>query len=112
MSTYGPLSPSPKRSCLPDWGRLEREQTEGTEERVKISVLTVTSCLTSPTQMHPLYQKAAGLTEPIIAAAIEVHRDKGPGLLESIYEWCLLQELGLRSLRCDTQKSVLIRYKG
>ena len=62
--------------------------------------------------MHPLYKKAAGLTETIIAAAIEVHRDKGPGLLESIYEWCLLHELGLRGLRSSTQKSVLIRYKG
>jgi hypothetical protein len=37
--------------------------------------------------MHPLYQKAAGLTETIIAAAIEVHRDKGPGFIESIYEF-------------------------
>jgi GxxExxY protein len=62
--------------------------------------------------MHPLYQKAAGLTETIIAAAIEVHRDKGPGLIESIYEWCLLKELGLRSLACISQKSVLIEYKG
>jgi GxxExxY protein len=44
--------------------------------------------------MHPSFEKAAGLTEMIIAAAIEVHRDKGPGLIESIYEWCLLKELG------------------
>jgi GxxExxY protein len=62
--------------------------------------------------MHPLFQKATGLTETIIAAAIEVHRDKGPGLIESIYEWCLLQELGLRRLGCIRQKSVLINYKG
>ena len=62
--------------------------------------------------MHPLCEKASGLTETIIAAAIEVHRDKGPGLIESIYEWCLLKELGLRSLECITQKSVLIEYKG
>ena len=34
--------------------------------------------------MHPLYATAAGLTHDIIAAAIEVHRDKGPGLLESV----------------------------
>src|SRR5579872_1825179 len=61
--------------------------------------------------MHPLYQKASGLTELIIAAAIEVHRDKGPGLIESIYEWCLLHEIGLRGLVCVSQKSVLIRYK-
>ena len=62
--------------------------------------------------MHPFFEKASGLTETIIAAAIEVHRDKGPGLIESIYEWCLLKELGLRGLECVTQKSVLIEYKG
>jgi GxxExxY protein len=62
--------------------------------------------------MHPLYQKAAGLTETIIAAAIEVHRDKGPGLIESIYEWCLLKELGLRGLACLNQRAVVIEYKG
>src|SRR5215208_1006950 len=62
--------------------------------------------------MHPLFQRATGLTETIIGAAIEVHRDKGPGLIESIYEWCLLHELGLRGLLCVSQKSVLIHYKG
>jgi len=62
--------------------------------------------------MHPLFQKASGLTETIIAAAIEVHRDKGPGLIESIYEWCLLKELELRGLNCVSQKLVMIEYKG
>src|SRR5438477_8926205 len=62
--------------------------------------------------MHPLFQKAAGLTETIIAAAIEVHRDKGPGLIESIYERCLLEELELRGPECVSQKSVVIQYKG
>ena len=62
--------------------------------------------------MHRLFNKANGLTESIIGAAIEVHRDKGPGLIESIYEWCLVQELGLRSLGCISQKTVLIEYKG
>ena len=62
--------------------------------------------------MHPLFKKASGLTEIIIAAAIEVHRDKGPGLIESIYEWCLLKELGLRGLECVSQKFVPIEYKG
>jgi GxxExxY protein len=61
--------------------------------------------------VHPLYEKASQLTETIIAAAIEVHRDKGPGLLESIYEWCLIQELGLRGLSCVSQKLVVVRYK-
>src|SRR2546425_4149004 len=62
--------------------------------------------------MHPLFERASALTETIIAAAIEVHRDKGPGLIESIYEWCLLKELGLRGLACVSQRSVLIEYKG
>jgi GxxExxY protein len=62
--------------------------------------------------VHPLYAKAEGLTEKIIAGAIEVHRNKGPGLIESIYEWCLLKELGLRNLTCTSQKVVWIEYKG
>ena len=62
--------------------------------------------------MHPLFEKASGLTETIIGAAIEVHRDMGPGLIESIYEWCLLKELGLRALSTTNQKSVLVEYKG
>jgi len=61
--------------------------------------------------MHPLFEKASGLTESIIAAAIEVHRDKGPGLIESIYEWCLTKEFELRELRCLSQKIVVITYK-
>lgn len=62
--------------------------------------------------MHPLYPKASKLTESIIGAAIEVHRDKGPGLVESIYEWCLTKELGLRQLAFLNQKSIQITYKG
>lgn len=41
-----------------------------------------------------------------------MHRDKGPGLIESIYEWCLLKEFEIRKLECVTQKSVNINYKG
>src|SRR5206468_2460486 len=62
--------------------------------------------------MHPLFERASGLTETVIAAAIEVHRDKGLGLIESIYEWCLLKELELRGLEYVSQKSVVIEYKG
>jgi GxxExxY protein len=62
--------------------------------------------------MHPLFERAAGLTESIIGAAIEVHRELGPGLIESIYEWALLRELELRGISCATQKVVLVNYKG
>ena len=62
--------------------------------------------------MHPLFERASGLTKTIIAAAIEVHRDKGPGLIESIYEWCLLKELELRRLSTTSQQVVRVEYKG
>ena len=62
--------------------------------------------------MHPLFEKASRLTESVIGAAIEVHRDKGPGLIESIYEWCLSKELELRGLSCITQRIVVVEYKG
>lgn len=62
--------------------------------------------------MHPLFEKASGLTGEIIAAAIEVHKIIGPGLIESIYEWCLIRELELRGLRVVSQKTVVISYKG
>jgi GxxExxY protein len=62
--------------------------------------------------VHPLFQRASGLTESIIGAAVEVHRDKGPGLIESIYEWCLAKEFELRWLSCLSEKIVTITYKG
>ena len=62
--------------------------------------------------MHPLFKKASELTKVIIGAAIEVHRDKGPGLMESIYEWCLTKELELRGLPFVSQQIVVIEYKG
>ena len=62
--------------------------------------------------MHPLYKKADRLSSEVIGAAIEVHRNKGPGLIESIYERCLLRELELRSIPATTQKIVRVEYKG
>src|SRR5437763_13021414 len=62
--------------------------------------------------MHLLYQKADHLSGEVIGAAIEVHRNKGPGLIESIYERCLLRELELRSIPATTQKIVQVEYKG
>jgi GxxExxY protein len=62
--------------------------------------------------MHPNFTKAAGLTSHIIGAAIEVHRDKGPGLIESIYEWCLEKEPELSGLSSISQKLVTVTYKG
>ena len=62
--------------------------------------------------MHPLYEKTHKLSSEVIGAAIEVHRHKGPGLIQSIYERCMLRELELRSIPATTQKLIRVEYKG
>lgn len=62
--------------------------------------------------MHPLFKQADQLSHNVIGAAIEVHRHKGSGLIESIYEKCLMRELQLRELRFVNQRLVKIEYKG
>jgi GxxExxY protein len=51
-------------------------------------------------------------TAAIIGAAIEVHRQLGPGLLESAYEQCLCHELHLRGLPFKCQVDLPVSYKG
>jgi GxxExxY protein len=52
------------------------------------------------------------ITQNIIGAAIEVHRNLGPGLLESTYETCLSKELELRQISYVKQMPLPINYKG
>ena len=52
------------------------------------------------------------LTGEIIGAAIEVHRNLGPGLLESIYEECMVHELVERDLFVNRQLELPVKYKG
>ena len=52
------------------------------------------------------------LSKEVIGAAIEVHRDLGPGLLESSYEASLQHELGLRGISSVRQLLLPIQYKG
>lgn len=51
------------------------------------------------------------LTEKVIGMAIEVHRNLGPGLLESVYEECLCRELADAGVEFQRQKSVPVIYK-
>ena len=51
------------------------------------------------------------LTREIIGAAIEVHKQLGPGMLESAYEECLSYELDVRGLSVARQKPVPVVYK-
>ena len=52
------------------------------------------------------------LSSRVIGCAIEVHRNLGPGLLESAYEQCLCHELNLRGLSFEKQKELPVVYKG
>ena len=60
--------------------------------------------------MHPRFSRASDLSREVIGAAIRVHRVLGPGLMESIYERCLVHELNQRGLRCAQQSTVTVRY--
>jgi len=51
------------------------------------------------------------LSRAIIGAAIEVHKQLGPGLLESAYEECLAHEFSLRQIPFERQKPLPIVYK-
>ena len=62
--------------------------------------------------MHKNFQRSDELSRELIGAAIEVHRVLGPGLLESIYEKCLIRELELRRIGALAQKMIDIEYKG
>ena len=52
------------------------------------------------------------LTEQIIGAAIQVHREIGPGTLESTYEACLTFELMARGFSVERQKPLPLVYRG
>jgi GxxExxY protein len=53
-----------------------------------------------------------GLSNRVIGCAIEVHRELGPGLLESAYEQCLAHELKLNGIAFLLQHPLPVNYKG
>jgi GxxExxY protein len=59
-----------------------------------------------------LRNRLNAITETVIGAAIEVHRELGPGCLESSYEMCLTHELLDRGLTLERQKSLPLVYRG
>ena len=52
------------------------------------------------------------LTEAVIGAAIEVHREIGPGLLESVYHRCMIREMTLRNIPFLSKAKLPIHYNG
>ena len=62
--------------------------------------------------MHPDYARADDWSRKVIGAAIEVHRLKGPGLVESIYERCFMRECEIQRIPAANQIVVPLEYKG
>ena len=52
------------------------------------------------------------LSKQVIGCAIEVHRELGPGLLESTYQRCLVHELQSNNIICASEHPVPVEYKG
>ena len=58
------------------------------------------------------FNELNALTEKIIGAAIDVHKELGPGLLESVYEQALMMELKSRGLKALNQVPIPVSYRG
>ncbi len=52
------------------------------------------------------------IAKEVFFASLEVHKIMGPGLLESVYELCLMKELQLRNIFSESQVSIPLDYKG
>ena len=57
-------------------------------------------------------EKYNKLSKEIVDACFHVHRELGPGLLESAYEFALLTEFNLRSIKAVNQVETILYYKG
>ncbi|MFZ4619814.1 MAG: GxxExxY protein [Bacteroidota bacterium] len=63
-------------------------------------------------QFEPIDEATEQLITAIIDSSFRVYTTLGPGLLESVYETCLCQELSERKIQCDRQVRVPIIYNG
>jgi len=79
-------------------------EQEDAEKRRESFFSTVFCIIMFSYGMHRLFLKASKLTSEIIAAAIEVHKDKGPGLLEPIYEGVSLKNWNCASCKPQVRK--------
>lgn len=62
--------------------------------------------------IRPISNELNNLSKQTIEAAIKVHKSLGPGLLESVYEACLVHELRIMGLKVESQAIVPIHYNG
>ena len=63
-------------------------------------------------QFDPISSRTEEITKIVLDAAYQVHTALGPGLLESVYEVCLVHELRLQNIQVKSQLSLPVIYKG
>jgi len=61
---------------------------------------------------EPLSEKLEGIGKEIVDSAYRVHKELGPGLLESVYEECMIYDLRRKGLQVDEQVYVPIKFDG
>ena len=77
--------------------------------RSKSSEVALTAEIAENAEME---EPINSITSSIIGAAINVHRELGPGLLESTYEACLVHELAQEGIKVERQKALPVVYRG
>jgi GxxExxY protein len=63
-------------------------------------------------QFNPIPAHTEEIVKTILDAAYQVHTALGPGLLESVYEACMVHELNLRNINSKSQLTLPVMYKG
>jgi GxxExxY protein len=76
----------------------------------RTSQLFVGFCMNKPKVMTT--EELNYLSGQVLDAAIVVHKEMGPGLLESVYQICLVKELRSRDIQVETMVPVSLCYKG
>ena len=82
--------------------------TEDTEKKSFSFLKSSVNSGVSSSKEYPLKE----ITERIISCAMEVHSTLGPGLLESVYEEALAQELNIRGIVYEKQRAIALKYRG
>ena len=65
----------------------------------------------SEREFEPIPDQDEVLAKKIIGAAIEVHRNLGPGFLESVYRKAMAYELSFKQIQVEEEKDILVPYK-
>lgn len=63
-------------------------------------------------QLEMNQEELNNLSKVILDASISVHKEMGPGLLEAVYQQCLVRELLIRDVKVSTMVPVPLQYKG